>query len=39
LQDIYRIPDEKPVLKAKVIGAAVDARGKPVLPKQLEELF
>jgi acyl-CoA thioester hydrolase len=38
-QDIYRLPDEKPVLKAKVIGTAVDARGKPMLPKELEGIL
>jgi acyl-CoA thioester hydrolase len=38
-QDIYRLPDEKPVLRAKVIGTAVDAKGKPVLPKELEQVL
>jgi len=38
-QDIYRTPDEKPVLKAKVIGTAVDENGKPTLPKELEQLL
>jgi len=38
-QDIYRLPDEKPVLRAKVIGTAVDAKGKPVLPKELERVL
>ena len=38
-QDIYRLPDEKPVLKAKVIGTAVDTKGKPMLPKELEQIL
>lgn len=38
-QEIYRLPDEKPVLKSKVIGTAVDDRGKPVLPKELEAIL
>jgi acyl-CoA thioester hydrolase len=38
-QDIYRLPDEKPVLKARVIGTAVDAKGKPMLPRELEQIL
>jgi acyl-CoA thioester hydrolase len=38
-QDIYRIPDEKPILKAKVIGTAVDEQGKPMLPGELEQIL
>jgi len=38
-QDIYRMPDGKPVLKAKVIGTAVDDKGKPMLPKELERIL
>jgi acyl-CoA thioester hydrolase len=38
-QDIYRLPDEKPVLKAKVIGTAVDVKGKPTLPKELDAIL
>ena len=39
LQDIYRLPDEKPVLKAKVIGTAVNESGKPMLPKELAQIL
>jgi len=39
LQDIYRLPDEKPVLKAKVIGTAVNVKGRPMLPKELERIL
>ena len=38
-QDIYRLPDEKPVLRAKVIGTTVDDRGKPMLPRELEGIL
>jgi acyl-CoA thioester hydrolase len=38
-QDIYRLPDEKPVLKAKVIGTALDEKGKPTMPKELEVIL
>jgi acyl-CoA thioester hydrolase len=38
-QDIYRLPDEKPVLKAKVIGTAVNDGGRPFLPKELEQIL
>jgi len=39
LQDIYRLADEKPVLKAKVIGTAVNEKGRPTLPKELESIL
>lgn len=39
LQDIYRLPDEKAVLKAKVIGTAVNEKGKPTLSKELEKIL
>ena len=38
-QDIYRLPDDRPVLKAKVIGTAVNDKGKPILPKELEQIL
>lgn len=38
-QDIYRLPDEKLALKANVIGTAVNERGKPMLPKELEAML
>ena len=38
-QDIFRLSDQKPILKAKVIGTAVNQRGKPMLPKELEQVF
>ena len=39
LQDIYRLPDNKPILKAKVIGTSLNENGRPYLPNELEELF
>jgi len=39
LQDIYRLPDEKPIVKAKVLGTALNERGRPFLPTELEKLF
>lgn len=38
-QDIYRLPDDKPVLKAKVIGSAINEQGRPRLPKEIEVLI
>jgi acyl-CoA thioester hydrolase len=32
IQDVFRLPDHKQVLKARVIGTAVDKDGKPKLP-------
>ena len=38
-QTIQRLPDEKPVLQAKVIGTAINSAGRPFLPKELEALI
>jgi len=38
-QEIYRIPDDKLILKAKVIGTAVNDSGRPVLPKGIASIF
>jgi acyl-CoA thioester hydrolase len=38
-QDIYRLPDERPVLKGRVIGAAINEKGRPFLPKEIELLL
>ena len=38
LQDIYLLPDNKPVLKAKIIGTTVNESGKPFLPDELAVL-
>lgn len=39
LQDIYRLPDHKPIVKAKVIGTALNERGRPYLPKEIKGLL
>ena len=38
-QDIFRLPDEKPILAAKVIATAINSRGRPELPAELEAHF
>jgi acyl-CoA thioester hydrolase len=38
-QDIFRLPDERPVIKARVIGTAINDKGKPFLPVELERLL
>lgn len=35
-QTILRLPDEKPVLAARIIGTALNARGRPYLPPEFE---
>jgi len=39
LQDIYRIRDERPILKARIIGTALNAAGRPFLPPGIDSLF
>lgn len=36
-QDIRRLPDAREVVNALVIGTALNARGRPQLPKELDE--
>ncbi len=38
-QDIFRIPDDKPIIRAKGIATAVNERGRPYLPKEVEALI
>ena len=38
-QDIFRLPDQKLVLKAKIIGTALNERGRPEIPTELDQLF
>ncbi|HHL40355.1 MAG TPA: acyl-CoA thioesterase [Deltaproteobacteria bacterium] len=38
-QDIYRLPDERPVLKGLVIGTGLDASGRPAVPEELDALL
>lgn len=39
VQDIYRTPDDKPILKAKIIGTSIDAKGRPKLFPEIEALL
>lgn len=36
-QNIYRLPDRKPILKALAIGTALNAKGRPSLPVELQK--
>ena len=38
-QDIFRLPDHKPVLKAKIIVTALNQRGRPEIPEAFAKLF
>lgn len=38
-QDIFRLPDIKPVMNARVIGTALNARGRPFMLPELDHLF
>lgn len=39
LQDIYRVSDDQPVLRARVIGSAMRSDGRPGLPRELAPLL
>ncbi len=36
-QNIYRLPDLKPILKALAIGTALNAKGRPSIPVELQK--
>lgn len=38
-QDIFLLPDHKPVLKAKIIGTALNQRGRPEIPEAFVALL
>jgi len=38
-QDIFRLPDHKAVLKAKIVGTALNTKGRPEIPPQLDALL
>jgi len=38
-QQIHRKSDNRLIIQAKVIGSALNANGRPELPKELEEVF
>lgn len=38
-QDIFRLPDHKPVLKAKIVATALNERGRPEIPPEVEAVL
>jgi len=38
-QDIYRLPDNHQIIKGKVIGTALNTKGRPKIPEEIEKLF
>lgn len=38
-QEIFRLPDEKPIVRAKVIGTALNERGRPEMPEAVTKLL
>jgi acyl-CoA thioester hydrolase len=38
-QDIFRLPDHKQVLKEKIIGTALNQKGRPEIPEQLATIL
>ena len=38
-QDIYRLPDHKTVVKALIIGTALNTKGRPQLPEELKVIL
>ena len=38
-QDIYRLPDNHQIIKRKVIGTALNTKGRPKIPEERENLF
>jgi acyl-CoA thioester hydrolase len=39
LQNIYRLPDRKRILKAKVVGTAITAQGRPQIPEDVDRVW
>ena len=39
LQDIHRHGDDRHILRARVIGTALNDRGRPIVPAEIERLF
>lgn len=39
VQDIYRAADDKLAFSARIIGAAVNERGRPFVPEQMQKLI
>ena len=39
VQSIHRLPDHKPIVRAKVFGTAINQQGRPALPAELEQVI
>jgi acyl-CoA thioester hydrolase len=39
VQDIYRVPDNHLILNGRTIASAMSEKGRPLLPKQISDLF
>lgn len=39
LQTIYRLPDERPALRARVTATAINPAGRPMMPPEIEQLL
>jgi len=38
-QDIYRLPDNKSVIKGKIIGTVINSTGRPYMPKEIGDIL
>ncbi len=38
-EDIYRVSDNKLILKGKIIGTALNSRGRPEIPEEVKSIF
>lgn len=39
LQDIYRLPDDKPILRARIVFTSMNNDGRPGMPRELAAAF
>lgn len=39
IQNIYRLPDRKQIIHAKVIGTSINRQGRPFLPTEIDKAF
>lgn len=39
IQKIVRLPDQKPIVEAQVMGTSINNQGRPFLPKVIDDLF
>ena len=38
-QDIFRLPDNKPIIQGKITGTALSSQGRPFLPDEIKEIL